>query len=1385
MGRRSGVTDLERCPQCGTSLPPGIRPEACPQCLLALGFLWAGDDEPTVAAPAEASPEHLGRIGPYRFLTVLGEGGMGTVYLAEQREPIQRRVALKVIKRGMDTREVIARFESERQALALMGHPGIARVFDAGTTGDGLPYFVMEHVSGVWITEYCDQNRLSAEERLRLFVEVCEAVQHAHQKGIIHRDIKPSNVLVTVEEGKPRPKVIDFGVAKAIGQRLTEKTLFTERGVMVGTPGYMSPEQAQMTDLDVDTRTDVYSLGVLLYELLVGTVPFDPKRLREAGWAEMQRIVREEEPVKPSTKVSTLGEAATTVAEKRHTDPGALRRALRGDLDWITLKALEKDRTRRYGTAAEFAADIGRYLAHEPVAASPPSAAYRFQKLVRRHRAVFASAAVVLAALVVGLIATAVQYRRAETARKENRRQLVRVNVADGMRLAQQRDFFGALPRLAEALALEEESEQKLHRLRIGTVLDQMPRLVQVFPGAEYGGEFSQDGRRILTCDAKGVFRLWNRDTAEPESPPIDLGERFRSGVLSPDARRILATYDEEATLVDVSTGTPVGSPMRHGSPMRTAHYSPDGRRIVTAGEDGTVRIWDAETRSELCRTRHEGAVAEAMFRPDGKAVLSVSDTGTLIMTDEGCRPLFPAIRQEIGVESRSHWVRFSPDSRRFVSKARWTVRIWDADTGRPLTAPLRHGNPVESADFSPDAERLATAASDRSARIWDVKTGELVFPPITHDQPATDVTFSPDGAQLAIAWMDSVELVDSRTGRSEAGPVPCRACSAAFSPDGRFLLTSYGNANLWDLSGIENALVSIRHSQQVKYLDLRADRRLLATAVGVGVHPEGYARIWDPETGEPVGPPLRHAQMMSAAHLDPQAARILTSSLDGSVRMWDAKSGEPRTPPIPHPGAVLATAFNEDGRRFATFWSGKRVGSRPRQAGTGAVTIFETSSARALASRDLSRDAFCRQCLASVRGGSLVAADGDPLILDWATGLPTAPPLAHGEPLAVLLASPDGRRVLTASATARIWDIGTGRPVFGSIEVGEFVMWASFDREGARLALGLVTGEVRVLKASSGEVISSPMQHGGMLYRALFSPDGRFLASAGLNGIVRLWDPATGTPVAMDLRHPDAVWDVAFSPDGMRIVTACQDGLARVFDLPVAEEPAEDLRELAGLLSGREIAPTEFFAPLSSDRLFASWQRLRGKHPDLFRVPPERVAAWHRRLGESLLAERRWKEAISHLDETLRGGPERATVLAERAEAKLQSADDAGAVRDFARAIELRPDDAELRGGLVRALLASGDASGARAECARMLERFGNTRNPDQARHTAQACANAGGLGSAAATRVVALARVALEIETENPERLDLLAVALRSAGDSEGAAEIERRAAALRKAS
>ena len=510
------------------------------------GFLQNSLVIPPVTSLTEKAGDKIGR---YKLLQKIGEGGCGVVYMAEQQEPVRRRVAFKIIKLGMDTKQVIARFEAERQAIALMDHPNIAKVFDAGATNTGRPYFVMELVRGLQITEFCDQSHLPTEERVKLFTQVCHAIQHAHQKGIIHRDIKPSNVIVTVNDGMPVPKVIDFGIAKAIDQRLTDKTLFTAFEQFIGTPAYMSPEQAGMTSLDIDTRGDIYSLGVLLYELLTGNTPLDTKELLAFGLAETRRIIREQEPPKPSTRLNTLSDAdLSTVALRRHTDATKLIHILRGDLDWIVMKCLEKDRARRYETANGLAMDLLRYLKSEPVVARPPTSLYRFQKLVRRNRASLAALSTVMLVLLACvcvsisfLIRENTAIKRAlfaEQSAKEERSRNDQATVSmtkSGTALLKRGDLEAAEKWLLEALAMRRTPPDGADRqaAELLSALANLRHWQRDFGEAERLARESIEIRRRLQQDDPALARTLNflADSRYELGDLSDAEQCFREGL--------------------------------------------------------------------------------------------------------------------------------------------------------------------------------------------------------------------------------------------------------------------------------------------------------------------------------------------------------------------------------------------------------------------------------------------------------------------------------------------------------------------------------------------------------------------------------------------------------------------------------------------------------------------------------------------------------------------------------------------------------------------------------------------------------------------------------------------------------------------------------------
>ncbi len=510
----------------------------------------------TIDQPLSEQPGTL--IGPYKLLEQIGEGGMGLVYMAEQQRPMRRLVALKLIKPGMDSKQVIARFEAEKQALAMMDHENIAKVFEAGTTDTGRFYFAMELVRGMPINEFCDQQRLSVRERLELFIQVCQAVQHAHQKGIIHRDLKPTNVLVTMNDTVAIPKVIDFGIAKALGQSLTDHTLHTGFAQLVGTPLYMSPEQAKMNQLGVDTRSDVYSLGVLLYELLTGTTPFDKETLSKAGLDEMRRMIREDEPPRPSARMSTLqAPALSTISQSRSTDPRRISTTLRGELDWIVMKALEKDRSRRYESASALATDIQRYLSDEPVLACPPTAMYRFRKFARKHKPALATAAAIAACLILGTTVSAWQAVRATTAEAQANANEQKANAS-------------------ATQAQEKAQEANTQRDEAQRQRDEVRALNEKLQAAQ-----AEQRSTVYAANMILAQHAWEKSGI---ARVLELLQKHRPKPGEPDQRGFEWHYLNR--LCHSALLTLAG----HTDFIDSVAYSPDGKRLASASADKTVK---------------------------------------------------------------------------------------------------------------------------------------------------------------------------------------------------------------------------------------------------------------------------------------------------------------------------------------------------------------------------------------------------------------------------------------------------------------------------------------------------------------------------------------------------------------------------------------------------------------------------------------------------------------------------------------------------------------------------------------------------------------------------------------------------------------------------
>jgi WD40 repeat protein/tRNA A-37 threonylcarbamoyl transferase component Bud32 len=1072
------------------------------------GELPAAELGPTGAHVPAVEPGQL-FAGRYKLREKLGQGGMGVVFVAEQTGPVQRRVALKVIRAGLDTHRLLARFEQERQALALMDHANIAKVFDAGVDPAGRPYFAMELVKGLPLTKFCDDAKLTPRQRLELFVPVCQAVQHAHQKGVIHRDLKPSNVLVGLYDGVPVPKVIDFGVAKATGPRLTEQSVYTEVGALIGTLEYMSPEQAEPNNLDIDTRSDVYALGVVLYELLTGAVPFSRKELEGAGLAEMLRVIKEVEPPKPSTKLSHSG-SLPSVAAQRHTEPRKLTALVRGELDWIVMKALEKDRSRRYETANGFARDVQRYLADEPVQAGPPSAGYRLRKFVKRHRGPVLAAAVVLLALLAGIAATTaslVEARRQRDLKEEARKDAE--TKAEQAKEARDR----ARRLAAEEKAARNRADRQWLRAEWLLYASQITLAQRAWEDNNAALAFHY----LESC--RRDFRGWEHDylfTLFNSSPHTTLRGHAASvnGVaLSPDGKRVVSCGGDATVKVwDVATGRNTRTLKGHTGVIGKIVLSLDGRRIVTGSDDKTVKVWDADTGQDLWTLAgHTRAITGVAVSFDGKRVVSSSldKTAKVWDADTGHNT-----RTFKGHTDAISGVALSPDGKRVVSSSLdKTVKVWEADTGKEILT-LNDTAGVFSMALSPDGRRIVTGTADGTAKVWDVDTRQRTLTLKGHTDAITSIAVSFDGRRIVTGSVDmAVKIWDGDTGQ-ELGTLKGHkhyVMGVALHPDGKRIVSGSGDKTVKVWGGTASRETTTLRPPAGEYImALSRDGKPIVT----GSH-DGTARPWDPATGQ--------------------------VTLATTVKVWDAATGRVTMTLKGYANPFTSLTFSPDGKRMVT-------GSRD-----GTVQVWDPTTGRVTMSLK------GQQC--PVRTAALgpdhrrvvrISADGTVTVGD-AAGATESRRLEGYEPsprsegyVKNLALTSDAKRVVgrTKDGAVKVWDVNTGREIRTLRGHTQEVSSVALSRDAKRIVTGSFDMTVKVWDAETGKEILTFKGHTSPVVHVALTPDGKRIVSGSYDQTIKVWEATTGYET-LTLKG----YLVVVTPDGKRIVCAGAGGTLKIWD--------------------------------------------------------------------------------------------------------------------------------------------------------------------------------------------------------------------------------------------
>ncbi len=1147
-------------------------------------------------------------VAKYKLVRVLGEGGMGIVWLAEQLNP-RRSVAIKLIRPGMDSREILARFDAERQALGVMDHPNIAKVYDAGQAANGRPFFVMQFVHGRPITEYCNARKLSPQARLLLFQQACDAVQHAHQKGIIHRDIKPGNVLVEEVQGKPVVKVIDFGLAKALGHKLTNLSLHTAFDARVGTLEYSSPEQSAGGSTDVDTRTDIYSLGALLYELLTGEPPFSRAELVRAGDVEMRRVIQEQDPLRPSVKLSSSN-ALPSIAIDRHLEPHKLTALLRGDLDWIVMKALEKDRSRRYPSANGLAEEIQRYLVGDPIQARPPSTSYRVRKYVSKHRGFVASVAAMTTLLVLGIIGTGWFGIRANAAKKDA---LIQKSLAD------------------ENYKIANEAKRRVTEEQLKTLI------------ALDKSEANLARSNYFLANAR-----WNENRV---SDALSTLQRI------PEKHRDFG-WHLDRRLYQGSDLTLYG----HQEFINQISFSPDGTRLASCADDHSIKIWDAQTGAEIHWLKgHQDRVSQLCFSPDGNSLATGSDDRSIKIWDTRTgieiRTLAWIDRETAEDDAWSDdnsCLAFNPAGTQLASSyGDEKIRIWDTLTGVESQVIEVPGDSISCLKFSPDGNRLASGTWEftklsflGTIQLWDVKSGAGIGQFNEQVGGVTDLAFSPDGRHLVSSGTSGGDFLN-------------RSSSSSSSANGECIL--------WDVQNLTKVRVFTGHQDLVHSVVFSPDGARFASGSA-----DALIKVWDIRSGLEIFSLVGHRDMVSCLAFSPDGSRLASGSWDNTIKVWDAKTGSAVRTLTGHQDGVCTVRFSPDGSRFASgakddsikIWEVHSATEMNTLRGhekevlnvsfssdgccldsvssDGIVKNWDVRSGTAI--RTLScDDDYMQHTAFSPDGTSLASSSfGDKTIKLWKTqtaaeigslnGLeeavtcvtfsPDGKCLAYGlwdhtitlwnvpegieirrlrgghiRPVSCVAFSADGTRLASASqdGTIKLWDVLTGVEIRTLHGHQAPVNSISFSRDGTNLVSGSGDYTIKLWDVQSGTELRTLAGHKDSVEALSFSPDGTCLASGSLDNTVKLWDARPGAESRELFGHQERISALSFSPDGTRFGSGSWDKTIKLWDTQTGVEIHTLSGHLDAVNSIAFSSDGKCLASASSDATIKLWDTLTG----------------------------------------------------------------------------------------------------------------------------------------------------------------------------------------------